>query len=165
MVFALVADVGFNPLQVFRSEGDHAIAALPFQDWIPFTQVLVGLVGGGPFQLADELADPERGWDGHRNVDVVFDAVDLVKDDAARLHNPLPNVAMDKGLDFGRQHRFALFGMPDDVQIDFRIMTGHGDSCFLEVMGWIRGLSDFALMPSSREPCHEWRATRQQKAW
>ncbi len=49
MMAALIADVGFDPFQIFCPETDDSVTGLPFEDFSAAAEALVDVVGGGAF--------------------------------------------------------------------------------------------------------------------
>jgi len=109
----LVADVLLDPLQVLRPKTDDAVAVLPFEGLA--AKLLVGLVGRGTFQLADQLADDNRRRDRHDEMDVRFDAANFVDVGAGGVDEPAAEVVVREGFDVRREQRIALLGVPDHV--------------------------------------------------
>jgi hypothetical protein len=61
MMLALIANVLLDPLQVLCAKTYHAVAGLPFQHFLMATEFLIGLVDGGAFEFADQIADQNGG--------------------------------------------------------------------------------------------------------
>ena len=127
MPLLLAPYVGIDPIQIAGPETDNAVAALPLDNFV--TELLVRVVCRGPFELAHELADEKRWGDAHGEMDVGFGPTDLVDVHSRRVDASAADILMDGGLDFRNQKWGALLGVPDDMQVDFRlIVSGHGQS-------------------------------------
>ena len=94
MMLALHADVLPNPFQVIRPKTDDAVTALPFQRLLAFADLLIDLVRGSAFDLANEFADRDSGGDGHCQVDMVVRAADFVNECAGSVDDFLTDAAM-----------------------------------------------------------------------
>src|SRR5262245_17836647 len=94
MVFALVAGVLTDAIEVFRAVTHDAVAGLPFQ--FLGAELLIRLMARRAFQLADEFADEDRRCDRNGKMHVGFDAANFVNEYAGSLDDSLFEVAVDK---------------------------------------------------------------------
>lgn len=85
MALALVANIRLDPFQILGAKADHAVPRLPLEHLPTNSELLAGVVRERSLQLADELGNRNRRGDREANVDVRFDAADLVDVDAGRV--------------------------------------------------------------------------------
>ena len=120
-MFALVADVFPDPWQIACAEADDAVAGLPLEDLFEPADFLIHVVRRPTFELSNQLADRDGGWDGDAEVNVGFGAADFVNQDTIGVKQTFLQCAMCEWLDFFVEQREAVFGVPRDVEVDFAV--------------------------------------------
>ena len=118
MMLFLIADVVYHPIQVLRPETDYAIAVLPFQESSVY-QFAINVKGTGLFDPVNPFGDLHVWWDRNGDVDMSFDATDVVKNESFGLEGVAPDVAIQTWFDLGADQRQTLLHMPRDMEVDF----------------------------------------------
>ena len=122
---ALVQDVCFDPVQVPGPEADHAVSGLPLQNLA--AELLVDLVRGVTFELADQLRRLDGRGNGNAQMDVRLDAADRMNVDTWGVDALAAQGVVRLRLDLGDEQRRALLGVPGDVEVDLRVVVSrHG---------------------------------------
>ena len=98
-MFALIANVGLHPIQITASKTHHAVAGLPLECLVAEADLLVCLVGRGPFQLTHPIAYHDCWRNRDDQVNVRFDSAYLVDEDAFLINQSLFDVSMNQGFD------------------------------------------------------------------
>jgi hypothetical protein len=79
MMFFLIANVVYHPIEILRSETNDAVARLPIQN-LAIHKFVIDVVRTRAFEFSNPLTD-QRSWRNRdRDVDVRFSAADFVKD-------------------------------------------------------------------------------------
>src|SRR5438445_121101 len=83
-------------------------------------------MGGCSFELADEVADHDRGNDADTQMHVRFNAANFMDEYARRVDATAAQVMVDDGFDLGNEERGTFLGVPSNVEVDFGvIVAGH----------------------------------------
>jgi hypothetical protein len=126
MLFSLIADVLHDPRQVLCAETHDAIAALPIEQLV--SELPIDVVRRSSLQLPGERADGQGGRNAHGQVDVGFNSADCVEMAAGWIESATPDGSMRGEFDVRSQNRCTLFRVPRDVEVDFGVASGQGDS-------------------------------------
>jgi len=97
-----------------------SVARLPLQGFV--AEPLVCVMRRRPFELADEITDQDGGLDADTQMDVSFDASDFVDVHAWRFNTAPAQIGVDDGFHLWWEQRTAALGVPDDVEVDFRVV-------------------------------------------
>ena len=120
----LILDVAHDPFQILRPETHDPIAGLPFQGFT-IRNFVIDVMRACAFQFADPVADEQCRRNAEGQMDMIFCPANRVKNHALRFHDAMLQIMVDAVFDGVGQGRIAGFGMPGEVQIDFRInVTG-----------------------------------------
>jgi len=123
---ALVADITSDPIEITVAETHDAVAGLLLQRLVAEADLLIDFVGRRSLQLTDQLANQNRRRNCQNNMDMRFRAADFVNKNALRANQSLFDVPMRQRLDRRCQQRQAVFGVPNQVQIDLTVIAvGH----------------------------------------
>jgi hypothetical protein len=126
-MFTLVANVIDDPRQISCTETYNAVTGLPFEHLVT-AELLIHVVGGAAFELADELAHQQRWRNSDGEVDVRFDAADFVNERAGRFDDAFAEEAVGERLDLWSEERRTEFAMSDDVEVDFAVVVARQDA-------------------------------------
>lgn len=116
MMPLLIGNVIENPTKLLLAEADHAKTSLPLDCLVP--RLLIHLIGTRALEFPEQVADTNRRFNVHRQVDVRARTVDAVEIDALRLSATVDEKTVHQRFKSGSQQRLIPFGVPVDVQLD-----------------------------------------------
>ena len=80
MMFFLIANVVYHPLQILHAETHYAISGLPIQQ-LAICEFMVDVVRARALQLSNPVTNHKSWRYSDRDVHMCFGATDLVKDE------------------------------------------------------------------------------------
>lgn len=129
MMFSLVSDVRFHPVQIFRAKTNDAVPDLPLQNFLQLASLLVDVVRRAALQLPNPITDRECRRNRHRQMDMGFDSPDLMHKRARCVDNAFSQGSVSKRFDARRQERRAVLSMPNKVEVDFGVIVARHCKC------------------------------------
>ena len=80
MMFFLIANVVYHPLQILHAETHYAISGLPIQQ-LAICEFMVDVVRARALQFSNPIANQKGGRNCHRDVHVSFSPANFVKNE------------------------------------------------------------------------------------
>jgi hypothetical protein len=116
VVLLLILYIVNNPRQISGPETHHTVAILPIKQ-LAINDLMIDVKGATSFELSNPVAHQQAGRYGGSQVDVILYSTYGLENCIFSLANLVLKVMMDTILDFGREHRIVVLGVPSHMFI------------------------------------------------